>query len=131
MPAGKKKVKLKKILKELKEEWKELQNQFKSQKTFGKLKSGEEPLLSYLTDLLAGDIQQLVIDEKETFKKIKKWLKNFRPELAKNTELYSQADSLFEKYHLESQAQTANQKKALLKNGGFLIFEGVRGFYRH
>ena len=113
---------------QLKEEWKTLQSQFKSQKTLGKLKSGEEPLFSVLTNLLALDIQQLIIDEKETFKKVKKWLKNFRPELAKNTEIYTSAESLFEKYHLESQAQTASQKKVPLKNGGFLIFEELEAF---
>ena len=113
---------------QLKEEWKDLQSQFKNQKSLGKLKSGEEPLFSCLTDLLAGDIQQFFIDEKETFKKVKKWLKSFRPELAQKTELHTGTESLFEKHRLESQAQTANQKKAPLKSGGFLIFEELEAF---
>ena len=125
---GQKEKQIEKEFENLREEWKELQIQFKTQKTFGKLKSGEEPLLSYLTDLLAGDIQQFVIDEQETFKKVKKWLKNFRPDLAKKTELYTQTDSLFEKQNLESQAQIANQKKVPLKNGGFLVFEELEAF---
>ncbi|MCZ0932434.1 MAG: Rne/Rng family ribonuclease [Oligoflexia bacterium] len=113
---------------QLKEEWKNLQEQFKSQKSLGKIKSGEDPLFVFLTDLLAGDIQRLTIDDKEAFKKTTKWLKAFRPDLAKRAELYTSAESLFEKFHLESQAQTANQKKALLKNGGFLIFEELEAF---
>ena len=113
---------------QLKEEWKDLQIQFKNQKNLGKLKPGEEPLFSVLTDLLAGDIQQFLIDEKETFKKVKKWLNRIRPELAKKTKLYTEKEALFEKYRLESQAKIANQKKAPLKNGGFLIFEELEAF---
>ena len=125
---GQKEKQIQEEFEQLKEEWKDLQNQFKSQKTLGKLKSGEEPLFSVLSDLLAGDVQQLFIDEKETFKKLKKWFKSFRPELAKRTELYTGTESLFEKYHLESQTQTANQKKVSLKSGGFLIFEELEAF---
>ena len=113
---------------QLQEEWKNLQQKFKTQKNLGKIKSGEEPLFAFLTDLLAIGIQRLVIDEKETFKKITKWLKAFRPELAKKAEFYTSAIALFENFNLESQAQTANQKKAPLKNGGFLIFEELEAF---
>ena len=125
---GQKEKQIKQEFEQLKAEWKDLQIQLKNQKRLGKLKSGEEPLFSCLTDLLAGDIQRFLIDEKETFKKVKKWLKAFRPELAKKTEFYAETESLFEKFHLESQAQTANQKKVALRNGGFLIFEELEAF---
>ena len=125
---GQKEKQIEKELEQLKTEWKDLQNQFKNQKKSGKLKSGEEPLFSVLTDLLAGDIQQILIDEKESFKKVKSWLKSFRPELAKKTELYTLTECMFEKYSLESQAHTANQKKVSLKNGGFLVFEELEAF---
>ena len=125
---GQKEKQIEKEFEQLKEEWKDLQEQFKNKKSLGKIKSGEEPLFVFLTDLLAGDIQQLIIDEKETFKKTTKWLKAFRPDLAKRAELHTSAESLFEKLHLESQVQTANQKKVALKSGGFLIFEELEAF---
>lgn len=114
---------IKKELEQLKTQWKKLKEQFKTQKNLGKLISGEEPLLSFLTDLLSKDIEQIFIDEKETFKEVKKWIKASRSDLAKKTKFYNDSESLFEKFNLESQVQTANQKKVSLKNGGFLIFE--------
>ena len=68
----------------MQEDWKNLQQQFKNQKNLGKIKSGEDPLFVFLTDLLAGDIQRLVIDEKETFKKTTKWLKTLIPYLSES-----------------------------------------------
>ena len=125
---GQKEKQIKKEFEQLQEEWEKLQSRLKSQKSLGQLKAGEDPLFSFLTDLLSSDIQKLITDEKETYRKIKKWLKAFRPELAKKTELYTSAESLFEKFRLEVQAQTANQKKVSLKNGGFLIFEELEAF---
>ena len=92
-----------------------------------KIKSGEDPLFVFLTDLLAGDIQRLVIDEKETFKKTTKWLKAFRPDLAKKTEFYTSAESCLKNstWNLKPNGQP---KKVSLKNGGFLIFEELEAF---
>jgi len=77
---------------------------------------------------LSFDPKLFLVDEKNTFKKIVNWLKLFRPDLAEKVELYKEKEALFEKHHLESQAQKASQKKVSLKGGGFLIFEELEAF---
>ena len=119
---------LEKDLKTLKQQWKEIQSQFKQQKTLGPIHQGEDPLLIFLRDSLSLGGERFVVDEKQTFKKVTKWLKAFRPDLAKKAEYYQGELSLFENFKLESQAKKSLEKKVPLKSGGFLIFEELEAF---
>ena len=112
----------------LKEQWGEIQNKFKNQALPGQIQQGEDPLLVFLRDTLSLKTSRFVVDEKETVKKVTKWLKAFQPELAKTVEYYKGDRSLFENFNLEIQAQKTLQKKVSLKNGGFLIFEELEAF---
>lgn len=112
----------------LKNQWEEIQNTFQNQTSLGQIQPGEDPLLGFLRDVLSLDLDRLVVDEKATCKRVTKWLKAFRPELAKKVEHYKGAKTLFENFNLESQVQRTQQKKVSLKNGGFLIFEELEAF---
>ena len=125
---GRKESELKKEFLNLKEQWKKLQEQFQKQKNFGQIQKAEEPLLSFLKDILSLEITKFVIDEKETFTKVKKWVKTFRPDLIQKIEQYKEAKPLFTSLDLESQIQKTQQKKVSLNNGGFLIFEELEAF---
>ena len=119
---------LRKDLEQLKEEWIKIQDTFHKQTEPGQIQEGEDPLLVFLRDSLSKKIDKIIIDEKETFRKVTQWIKLFRPELAKKAEYYKQANPLFKKFRLESQVQQTEQKKVHLKNGGFLIFEELEAF---
>ena len=117
-----------KELDQLKSNWEDLQKKFKEQKTPGQLQEGEDHLLKILKDSLSFEVDRFLVDETNTYKKIKNWFKLFRLDLAKKVELYKEKEALFEKHYLESQVQKVNQKKVSLKGGGFLIFEELEAF---
>ena len=119
---------LTKEFKQLKESWIQLQEKFKNQRGLGQIQAGEEPLLSCLRDLLSFFIERLLVDEKETAKRITQFLKGVSLDLAKKVEFFKSSASLFESFQLESQVDRAQQKKVSLKNGGFLIFEELEAF---
>ena len=125
---GQKEEELKKDLEHLKGKWIKIQEAFQKQKGPGQIQKGEEPLLVFLRDTLSLEADRFIVDEKETFTKVKKWIKVFRPNLAKKVELYKEAEPLYKKFNLESQMQRTQQKKVPLKNGGFLIFEELEAF---
>ena len=112
----------------LKEKWESIKKNIEAQKEPGQVHPGEEPLISFLKDALTTDIDQVIVDDKKSFKSISSWFKVFKPELAKKIEMYQEPVSLFEKYKLESQVQKSQKKKVPLKNGGFLIFEELEAF---
>lgn len=115
-------------LNQLKEKWQNIQNKFQSQKEIGQIQKGEEPLLVFLKDMLSSELERLLVDEKDTFKKVRQWLKAIRPDLAKKAEYYKEEKLIFENFNLEKQIQKTQQKKVSLKSGGFLIFEELEAF---
>ena len=80
---GQKEQNLEKEFHQLKDQWKDIQNKCQNQKEPGQIQKGEDPLLVFLRDILSLEVDRFVIDEKDTFKKVTKWLKAFRPDLAK------------------------------------------------
>lgn len=112
----------------LKQHWQNIQSQFEKQTLLGQIQQGEDPLLAFLKDILSLKPGRFVIDDKDSFKKVVKWLKAFQPDLAKKVTLYTEERALFENFKLESQVQKSQQKKVSLKNGGFLIFEELEAF---
>ena len=125
---GRTKEELYKDLEQLQSHWTEVQEKFQNRKNLGLLQKGEDSLLDFLKDILSLEVDRLLIDEKETFNKVKKWIKTFRPDLAKKVEYYKGKTALFENFRLESQVYKTQQKKVILKNGGFLIFEELEAF---
>ena len=114
---------LKKDLKALKKEWAEIQSQFKKKKGIGEIRKGLGPELTYLQDYMNDGIDELVVDQKEAFLNLKKFIKNYMPEFLPRLKLFSEKEPLFESLNLESQIQEACQKRVRFKGGGFLIFE--------
>lgn len=125
---GKTEEELHKDLKQLQKKWREIQTQFKNQSQLGLLQEGEDHLLACLRDSLGFFADRFVIDEKTAFYKVKKWMQAFHPDLIKKVEYYKGQETLFEKFKLESQVYNAQQKKVMLKSGGFLIFEELEAF---
>ena len=119
---------LKRDLDSLKQQWEGIQTLFKNRKELGQIRQGEDPLLVFLRDSLSLRSERFVVDERETYRKITKWLKSFRPDLAGKVEHYKGSAALLENFNLEFQVQKAQQQKVPLKNGGFLVFEELEAF---
>ncbi len=119
---------LKKDLERLKKQWRHIKEKFQKQKELGQIQKGEDPLLVFLRDSLSFDLSRFVVDERETFAKVRKWIRAFRPDLARKVEQYKEANPLFNNFNLESQVQKTQQQRVSLKNGGSLIFEELEAF---
>ena len=125
---GQKEKDIEKELLYLKNQWQEIQNKFQNQKELGQIQKGEDPLFLFLKNNLSLETSRFVIDDKNTFYKVTKWMKTFQPELAKKINHYKEATPVFNNFNLESQIKKTLQKKVLLKSGGFLIFEELEAF---
>lgn len=119
---------LQKDFEQLKNQWTNIQNIFKNQKHVGQILQPEDPLLVFLKNLLSKKIDKIIIDDKESFKKISQWIQILRPNLFKKLEYYTKSTPLFKNFGLESQIQKTQNKKVSLKSGGFLIFEELEAF---
>ncbi|HDQ04556.1 MAG TPA: Rne/Rng family ribonuclease [Deltaproteobacteria bacterium] len=101
--------------------WKEIQK---------KASVSPAPLLIYqetdfgvrsLRDYLTPEIGEIMVDDQETYRKMRAYLKAVTPRQVKMVKLYKEKIPLFEKFQLEEQIRLIYQERVELKSGGYIV----------
>jgi len=69
------------------------------------------------------DVSEILVDEKEVFKKVRDFFHQVMPRYEKLVKLYQEKRPLFNKYQLEEQVEQVYSKRIKLKSGGTIIIE--------
>ena len=80
-------------------------------------------LLRVVRDLFTSDIDRLVIDNKESFDRVQKFVNTFMPALKSSIELYEGSEPIFDHFGIEIEITRALGQKVWLKSGGYIILE--------
>lgn len=80
-------------------------------------------ILRAVRDLFTQEVDKLVIDSKQGYEDILKFLDTFMPRLKASVELYEDSEPIFDAYNLESEIARALKKKVWLKSGGYIVIE--------
>ncbi len=80
-------------------------------------------VLRLIRDLFSHEIERIVVDDKEEFEKIRRFLERFMPRLAGILEYYRGHEPIFDHYGIESELNRALVSKVWLKSGGYLIID--------
>ena len=80
-------------------------------------------VLKTARDLFTDDIAQIVIDDKEQYHRLVRFVEMFMPERAKDIVLYSGDEPIFDAYGIEDEIGRALSGKVPLPSGGHLIID--------
>ncbi|MDD4013716.1 MAG: Rne/Rng family ribonuclease, partial [Candidatus Omnitrophica bacterium] len=80
-------------------------------------------VLRMIRDNFTADVTQLVVDSKEEYERITKFLRSFMPALTEKVKHYTGRVSLFQKFDLEKRIDEIFERKVHLKSGGSLVIE--------
>jgi len=95
-----------------------------------KAADNKPPLLIYqesdfgvrsLRDYLTPEIGEILVDDLETFRKMRAYLKAVTPRQLKLVKHYKENVPLFEKFQLEDQIRVIYQERVELKSGGYIV----------
>ena len=78
---------------------------------------------SVIRDLFSPDIDQLIVDSRRLYGKIKKYLKEVAPVLLPKLELYKDKTPVFDAFKIEEEIQKSLSRKIWMKSGGYIIFD--------
>jgi ribonuclease E len=76
-----------------------------------------------IRDHFSPDISEILVDEKEVFKKAKDFFRQVMPKHENLVRLSQERRPLFNKYQLEDQIEQVYRKRIKLKSGGYIIIE--------
>lgn len=81
-------------------------------------------VLRTVRDFFTDDIEELIVDDKEAYRKIKQFAAQYLPKRARTISLFEEAGkTLFNAYKIEQEIDRALGRKVWLKSGGYLIFD--------
>ena len=74
-------------------------------------------------DMLEQEVNKIVIDAKQQWARLKKFVRILCPDLPVKVELYRGEEPLFEAYDVEKEIENALSRHVTLKSGGYLVIE--------
>ena len=80
-------------------------------------------VLRSIRDYLRQNINEIVVDEAQTHKRVVQHVKQLRPEFVDRIKLYEEPIPLFNKYRLEKQIEMAYQREIRLPSGGSIVID--------
>jgi len=79
--------------------------------------------LKAVRDLFTREVDRLIIDSTEEYKRIIEFIDNFAPALRYSVELYDGDESVFDNYGIEIEISRLLDNKIWLKSGGYIVIE--------
>lgn len=76
-----------------------------------------------IRDYLRRDIDEIIIDDKKIYEKIKQYIEQIRPDFLSRITLYQDATPLFLKFNVEEAAESAFQREIRLPSGGTIVID--------
>lgn len=75
-----------------------------------------------LRDYLTPDIDEILIDHEETYRRASQFLERLMPVFASRLRFHNKLQPLFSAFHLDAQVEAVNQPEVTLPSGGSIVF---------
>jgi len=101
--------------------WKEIQKDAKAIPAPAVIYQESDFGVCSLRDYFTSEIEEVLVDDTETFRKMRAYCKTVSPRTVKIIKLYKDMVPIFDKYSLEDQIRVIYQERVDLKSGGYII----------
>jgi len=103
--------------------YRDIRKSYEKRKTIGVVKEELEMELRALRDMVDEDVREVLIDDRETFKKVNRFVNNFMPILKNKIKLYEKPEPIFDQYGIDLEISRSLGRKVWLKSGGYIIID--------
>jgi ribonuclease G len=112
-------------IEQLEHQWKKVLSNRKEVKAPAVVHEDLDLILRTVRDFFTDDIEELIVDDAEGYRKIKNYSTQYLPKRGRKITQYENNDGkpLFQHYRIEQEIDKALGKKVWLKSGGYLIFD--------
>jgi ribonuclease E len=123
MAAGQSKRELSKDLNRLLRIWKSIRDRVGEAPLLSLIHKEQDICLTTLRDYYTSDVSEVLVDDKETFIKIKEYMKIISPRDQRKVRLYKDKRPIFDQYSIEEQIESIYRNKVSLKSGGSIVID--------
>ena len=123
MAAGQSKKEMLKDLNRLLRMWKDIKKRVKNSPTLSIIHKEQDLCLRTLRDYYTSDVSEILVDDRETFNKIKEYMKIVSPRHQRRVRFYRDERPIFDQYQIEKQIEKVYASKVFLKSGGSIVID--------
>jgi ribonuclease E len=103
--------------------WKDIKKRVKDAPSLSLIHKEQDICLRTLRDYFTGEISEVLVDDKETFGKVKDYMKIISPRHLGRVKLYKGKRPIFAHYEIEKQLETIYSREVPLKSGGSIVID--------
>jgi ribonuclease G len=103
--------------------WEDVSRKRESAKAPSILYTELDLVLKTARDLFSDEIESIVIDDREQYKRLVRFVEMFMPSRVKDVHLYQGEEPIFDAYGIEDEISRALSRKVQLPSGGYLIID--------
>jgi ribonuclease G len=103
--------------------WEDVSRKLETAKAPSVLYTELDLVLKTARDLFTDEIESIVIDDKEQYKRLVRFVEMFMPARVKDVHFYQGEEPIFDAYGIEDEIARALSRKVQLPSGGYLIID--------
>ncbi len=103
--------------------WQEVQRNYEKRTKPGLVHAELDVELRALRDLLSEDVDKVITDSEESFKRVGTFITQFMPKFKNKVSLYSGDRPLFDQYEIDIEISRSMERKIWLKSGGYIVID--------
>jgi len=103
--------------------WKNIKQNVQDAPSLSLVHKEQDVCLRTLRDYFTSEINEVLVDDKETFAKVKRYMKIISPRHQRIVKLYKEKRPIFAQYEIERQIESIYQSRVPLKSGGSIVID--------
>jgi len=103
--------------------WKDIKERVKNAPTLSLIHKEQDICLSTLRDYFTNETTEVLVDDKETFAKVKNYMKVISPRHQRRVKLYKEKRPIFAHYELEKQIEAIYSNEVRLTSRGSIVID--------
>lgn len=103
--------------------WRDLQKEADKESAPALIYQESDFAVRALRDFFTSDIHEILVDDGETYRKMRAYCKSIQPRSVRSIKLYREETPIFDKFKIENQIDTVYQEQVYLKTGGSIVVE--------
>ena len=103
--------------------WKDIRKRVSKVPPLSLIHKEEDVCLRTLRDYFTSEITEVLVDDKETYGKVKNYMKVISPRHQRRIKLYKKKRPIFTDYEIEKQIESIHSNEVRLKSGGYIVID--------
>jgi len=120
---GQSKRELSKDLKRLLRVWTDIKKRVKTAPPLSLIHEEQDVCLRVLRDHFSAEVSEVLVDDKETYAKVKTYMKVISPRYQGRVKLYKDKVPIFDRFEVEKQIEAIFSNRVELKSGGYITID--------